>query len=257
LAPEQIAALKNRNGPNVTVEIDGEKISGSGNFRYTIGSASAGGAWNATSTLPSGDFDDDLCGSDNAKDLTFGDNATQEGRLEYFIIQYQGNATATIQINSIHIYTTPFKVTFEDDDVLGENATIVLTDEGKGFTVEQTDQYDSSYAYFKVTFPEGKTLSDYTKFECKYTLLGTTQYKPIFILAYDEAPEEGYAVDKTDDVIAKSTGNAATTSNVEVTVSLFITGDRVEEVDGNEVWIAINANAATGDKYKIKDIKFY
>jgi hypothetical protein len=248
LAPEQIAALKNRNGPNVTIEIDGEKISGSGNFRYTIGSASAGGAWNATPTLPSGDFDD-LCGSDNAKDLAFGDNAAQEGRLEYFIIQYQGNATATIQINSIRIYTTPFKVTFADGDVKAFNVEVELVGT-TGFTVKDTENnYDWAYPYFKVTFPEGKKLSDYSYFECKLTLINT-QYKPFYVNAYNEAPTGQMTLGNT---IAKRTSDAGATG-VESIEKLLIT---VGEVDGNEVWIALRSHVATNDQYKVTDIKFY
>jgi hypothetical protein len=252
LTEPQVEALKNRNGKDVSFTIDGEYTSGSGNFRYHIGNALSGSGWNAT-TGAEGSFDDETGGILNS-DQSFNDNATGAG-LNYFILQYRGTTgvDTEIKIRSISIYTTPLKVTFADGDVKGASATITFID-ANGFSVVQTDQYDSAYAYFKLTFPEGKKLSDYTKFECKYTLLNTS-YKPIYVLAYSTEPTG--AVNKDTQTIAKSTGNAATDQDKEALVSLVISGDRVEEVDGNEVWIVINANAANGNSYKITDIKFY
>jgi len=143
LTEEQTAALENRSGKKVSFDIQGSVVSGSGEIRYFIGTASEGGSWNATSGSGNGAFDAKL-----ATNQEFNNNADSEGRLGYFILQYMSEGTLKIEIESIRIYTSPFEV----DLSTAENS---LT----------TDDLPTQYAGYAVLFPaiEDFDIKNYTK----------------------------------------------------------------------------------------------
>jgi len=234
----------------------------SGNvFRYHLGDASTGSNWNATS----GPGPSTLA---NIKNATFAWQGARDNPF-YFILQhgnysggYSENPSSsneiTIKIKSIVIgEDAPEQaVTFSAGDVKSFNGTIANVT-SNGYTITQTAGYDWSYAYFKVTFATGYVLSDYTKFECKMTLLNTS-YKPIKVASYAVGDAEPTGSMAADAVIAQSADWVAGNQDAEASVSLTIDIKAGEggNADGNEVWIAIRSHAAENDSYKITDIKF-
>jgi len=259
LSDDDVAALENRNGNGISFEIVGRVVEDSAtsgdNFRYHIGAPGEGGNWNATNS----DYNGKTFAAFQNFDDTFGANATMPGRLEYFIFSHRNNGNKiTIEIESIRIYTTPFKVTFAEGDVKERHGTATLVD--KGFTFKNTtDNYERSWAYFKVTFPTDKKLSDYAYFECNFTLIDTN-YKGIFVAAFaDEAAIDAIPSDGSDasklpsaNVIAERNSYMGATGEVRAEKLAITVGD----VDANEVWIAIRSGLNSNETFKVTDISF-
>jgi hypothetical protein len=111
LTDDQVAMLKTqKQGDKVYVFIDGEVTDGTGNeFRYHIGDASAGSAWNGTNGS------NDVVTGGGYKpladiaflELSFSANITQDGRLNSLIIQHNGTESVTIAISKITIGVMP------------------------------------------------------------------------------------------------------------------------------------------------------
>ena len=173
-------------------------------------------------------------------------------------VTHPAGGSGTLTIEAVFPATegaAPDKVmTFTAGGVKGNNGTVTLEDDGSGFTFTQSEGYAWAFAYFKVTFAAGYKLSDYSKIDCTFTLLNTT-YKPFVVGAYAVGASEPSGQMPADAIIAGGQSpNVANNQDTPYPLTLTIT---VSSVDDNEVWIAMRSHAASGDSYKITNIKFY
>jgi len=259
---DQIAAIENRSKQDVTIEIVASISSGTANLRYSIGDKVDNGGWNAFGTMPT------ITGSNSSvftykAQTTFGPNALLEGRLNYFIIQTMDGNAATIVIESIRIYTTPFEVTLSSGDVTGHGVDVTYIT--NGYNAVNTVAYDAAWAYFNVVFPEDAKLSDYSFIEYKIkgitSIVGgsdVTGNKPIYIYAYaaeTDIPTSGNNVADNQIATGSDSVGGFQTLDTVYTRKIPITVD--DAIDLNDVWIVIRSHGSAGLTYEISDIKFY
>jgi len=261
LTEEQIAAIEGRSRNDVTVEIIASIDSGTANFRYSIGDKVDNGGWNAFSVMPT------ITGNDTSSktykaDAVFSSKADDEGRLNYFIIQTMDGNAVTIVIESIHIYTTPYKVTFtpdSEDEVIGVGADVsdVIAN---GYTVETTAGYGGGFAYFKVSLPN--KLSDYKKVKLTYTLTGddgANKHARVFAFdASDAATPPSALTDGGDNRIgvqtpSYSSGNAGTVNTKTIDIAV----EKDSALDIKDVFIAFSFWTDPGVTAEIVDIILY
>jgi hypothetical protein len=287
----QLADFAARGNNDVYVNINATITSGTGDsFRYHIGDALVTADWNATGSLDAFALADIAISTPN-KGIKLNANANLEKQggqpTGYFILNHRSADAITLQISSITIYvapppTAPAKIlAFAEGDVKTRNGIVTLEADGSGFTFKSDgENYERAWAYFKVTFEDGFKLSDYSKID--YKVAGITNadppdgssdlggYKSIFIAVFadedeiDALPNDGSDDSKMPDS-AWLSGNpgwsgggiGALDGEPALKTRDIDKPDRVEEVDGNEVWIAIRTGASEGFIFTIKDIKFY
>jgi hypothetical protein len=276
---DQLDKIAARGNNDVYVNIDATIKSGTGDsFRYHIGDAAAAANWNNTASLDAfGLADIAVATANKGIKLALGSNPTTAPNN--FIFQHRSGDAITVEFSSITIYIAdvpkaPAKtLVFADGDVIGHNETVTLIGTS-GFQSLKTEGYEWTCVYFKVKFEDGYKLSDYSKIDFKITGLGGTGddvsgYKGVFIAAYaseDDVLENDDM--KAEELISGSTSsgtNGIADLNTEYsrTVDLGVGAssadysDRIEEIDGNEVWIAFRTAGSSGFGYKVTDIKFY
>jgi len=280
LKAAQVAALKDRTFDNAVVTIKGRTVTGTSTFRWSFADASAGSNWGASTIIGGSEAFDTLLKSEIAFPGQGSDPLN-------FIIQHRDDTAVTIEILSIrvdYVSATPGKLAdnsfnegrfvlpdFENGDVTAHNATVVVIDD-TGFKVTTTEGYDWAWAYFKVTFPEGYKLSNYSKIDLKTTVFPSSAdgdvggYKPLFIAAYSDEADIPTTVGMPDaDCIYRSGASSDfrdpdgnfVNRTLNLGTGLDTAAGRIADVDDNELWIAIRIHGGAGIIWGVSDINFY
>jgi len=253
----------------LTVEanvIDGGALS----YQWYNASASIGG----TTT--------EVSGATNATFTPPINSTTDHGDKFYYVVVTNTNnkatTTSTASTNSTRVKITDvvpppdLDVVFADGDIKEHNVedvTMIGTSPNyTGFSVKTTEGYAWAWAYFKVKFPDGFKLSDYTKLE--YTIKATPPasgtdvggYKAGYMVVYaseSDVPTGGDLSTESDNYIFTETPDASTTGiqNLNEDNKRTVTIRVPTGTDLNEVWIAFATGGSDGFVWELKNIKFF
>ena len=257
----------------IKIEIDGEvtvgKDTAGDKFRYHLGEATFGGAWNATGGKGDDKFASILTAElkvENGNHGGLGDDTTKLAQPRFLILQHRDDAAATVVIKSIKVTynsSPTFKVSVggTDQDVtvkasgpqIGGIAGAVDTTTGatlEGYRTVFKGGYGNSYSTFKVNFGSD-TLASFTKMEFDFVgVLGDTGWKDIRVWAFDA---------EKSDYLDSNKGTAGQIINVEYKNNGLTPINVSEAPDGtlptgNEVWFIITIHAGATGKPSDSDV---
>jgi len=176
--------------------------------------------------------------------------------------------TITATFEATKAPATDHILTFTDvDDIFKKNVTVTLLTGDIGFKAVTLAGYEYAWAYFKVTFPAGYTLSDYSKIS--YTIEGVdggtgsdaSGYKAGFMMVYaTEAEIEDLEKlnDNTHLVFTETPGGSATgVGNLNQAATRTVTVKVPAGTDLNEVYIAYRVGGSAGWTWELSNIKFF
>jgi len=255
----------------VTVNINAVVVGTAGGsndkFRYHIGNATSGSAWNATGSPAEGV----LSTITGPQVLEFGANMSN-ATCKYLILQHRVADNITIEISSIRITyaatagVTQVNVAFSAaNTVAGNNGTISFAD--GGFTYTYGTVTDSNYGNAIVRFKAdlgSAQLKDYEKVTFTWTGVSgdVASSKRLYLLASqteaDVTPWKGDAAIKAL-IVSDDPGDSfwdGSGPQVDGTTAQSVTLNILQEKTfTGEVWFAVYLGAADGT-YTISDLKF-
>jgi len=244
------AALVFAAATGVDVDVQGTVTTGLGtagdSFRYHIGDAMAGSAWNATGSFTAGTFASTIVGP---KTVTFGSNKSLD-TCGFLILQHMNAAAATVEITSIKITYGAVKVsvagtdqnvvvkTGGNPDKLGE--VRLITD---GYEVEffAGDGYGNTFSIFEVDLGATDTLSSFQKIEFDFIgIQGDVGWKTIRVFAFNAEKTGYFGTGGDTDQIATQAYSAD--GKTLIPVSAAISG--TSGINLHKIWLIITIHAA-------------
>jgi len=129
----------------------------------------------------------------------------------------------------------------------------VLVDTGKGFTVTTPGSYGTGYAYIKVDFGTGNTLSSYSKIKFDFNMEADGAdgaNKKMLVFAYAPAPT-GSITENNPNKLGETANNASAGNVLNASLDIG-----TPAADLQEVYVVFTPWAAAGAKWTVKNIVF-